>query len=691
MGRIDARFGRQAGVNPVSITPERDRSIEDLGRGVEAVGAALQERRQFNARVDRIREREADDLALADLTSRTTIALNKRLDEEADKYDGAEGGFADRIAETFRQETDKMIAAEPPRRQKEARLALTGLNQRLALAAYDIEDGRRASYTLTEAGRQAAADANATRLDPAFHATAIENHERRKMALPVNLRADYDENRRAIDFAYGEARIDADPQGFLQELKAGALSSLDPAVHGRLTNAATAEIERRARQAKADARAAMADAKAAAKQEIANIDAAIDAGLPVDPARLANVAAAAAGAGPDVAQDIQERADVLRAVSYIQRAPFADAEAEIAAERARIAAKGDASGLEARRLAAVEKAAGASRRRASQDFAGFAADAFPDRVQPLDVDNLTPQALSARASAIDAAAEYFGADAEKAYLTDHERASLARRFIEDPKGAVETASVIAALPQGRRVLSEIAPKAPELAHLGGLLAQGGDGQFIDDAAQGAALARQTGFKARVTPSVASEFHAELAPAFALFPDSAQAAARSASMALEARALRNGWTADDFNTNAAAMSAKERAIQEAAGGRFDRRGKLFGGVEDYSAFGRSGRALTPSWLENGKLRTTIARAIPADYGGAFDADGNAVRPEIVRKAFPVAVGDGKYFLALGDPYGDPEWLLDAKGDELVLDLTKIRDRLENRPAPPAAQKQGQGGQ
>ncbi len=684
MPRIDAGFGRQAGVNPASITPERSRALEDLGRGIAAVGGALEERRQFNNQVNHIRERQADDLALAELQSNTTIELSKRLDAASAQYDGAEGGFGERVRTEFGKFADETIAKEPARRQREARLALTGVTQRLALAAYDIEDGRRSAFVLKEAGRQSETDANAVRLDPAFYETALENHERRKGALDPSLRADYEVQRGAIDFAYGQARIDQDPDGFLKELKAGGLKQVDADVHTRLVNAAQAESERRRRQAIADFKLARAETKAAVTQELKSIEMAIEAGLPVDPTRLASAAAAAA-IDPALQAKVSVQANVLRAVDYIMKAPFADAEAELAAMRARIAASGDAGPEETATLVALQKATAAQRTRASQDFAAFAQSAAPDRIAPLDLDALDARALSARGAAIEAAADYYGAGADKAYFTDAERTALAAKFLTDPKGAVEAAAVISAAPQGRQMLSELAPKSPELAHLGGLLAADGEATFIDDASQGAALTREKGFKSAVTKAADTEARALFGTAFALFPQSAEAARRSARLAYEARAARSGRASDDFDTELFG-----RALQEAAGGVYDRRGSLRGGVQPYrTAQGHAGEVLLPGWVKNGDMNRIMHQIAPQDLGGAVTtADGVPLRTDVVRKAFPVAVGEGRYLLALGDPLSDPQWA-QQDGENFVLDLNSIRDRLAPAPAVSATRNKGQG--
>lgn len=683
MARIDANFGRSAGVSAAQITPERRDNFNALGRAVSSVGAALEERRQFSAEVDRIRTAREDDLALAELSTRATIDFSKRLDAEADAYDGAERGFADRQRALFDKMVDEEVAKQPERRQREARLALLGVAQRHELAALDIEDRRRDAFILNETGRQTDADANAVRLDPSFYATALENHERRKLALDPSLARDFDKARSALDLAYGEARIDQDPDGFLDELKSGGLKTIDAAIHGRLVSAAQSEKDRRARQALADQKRAAVEAKAVVTAEIKGILKAIDNGLPVDASRLSNLAGVAAAGGPKVQQMFLEQAALVRGVEYIYRAPFADSEAELAAERARLSASGDVGRADATRIDALEKAHAAVRRRAEQDFAGFAIDAAPDRVPPLDIDNLDAAALRFRAGAIDAAADYYGVgvgkDKGKAYFSDAERTALARKFADDPKGAVEAAAIISALPQGTAMLAEIAPEAKELAHLGGVLAADGSAQFIDDAVAGAALTKKDGFK-RATPSEAKDrARRTLGPAFALFPPSGEAAASSARLAYEARAARNGLSTEDFDAE-----EFDRALQEAAGAVFDRRGFRRGGVDDYrSARGFSGKVLIPNWLASGDLKNLIGRLTPADFGGEEPTDeaGNRIRPEVLKRAFPVAIGEGRYQLALGDPLSDPQWV--KSGDaEFILDISKIRDRLAGPARPPA---------
>lgn len=673
MARIDAGFGRSAGVNAAQVTPERRENFEQLGRSLEAVGGALEERRQFSAEVDRIRQGRADDLALTELSTRASVDFSKRLDAEADAFDGSEGGFGDRMRGVFDGLIEDEVSKQPPRRQREARMTLLRIAQGQSLAAFEIEDRRRDAFVLREGTRQAAADANAVRLDPAFFTTAKENHRIRLDAMPAALRAEFDETRKGIDLAYGEARIDDDPDGFIAEAKSGRLQDFDPDILNRLIGSAMTESDRRKRQAITDARLARAEAQSFVKTEIDGMQKAVEAGLPVSAARLDALASAAAAGGPQAQALFQQQAAIIRGVEFIYDAPFADSAAELSAERQRLTASGDTDAASVNILTAMEKAHGAVMRRAEADFAGFLIDAQPDRLRALSIDEMDAATLRFRAGQVDALADYYGVS-KKNYFSDPERAALQRRFIEDPKGAVEAAAIMSALPQGTAMLAEIAPKAPELAHLGGLLSAGGDEGFIDDATSGAARTRRQGFKTAMSKSGFDAARNFIAPAFALYPESGDAAVNSARFAYEERAAREGLTADEFSAG-----KFERALQQAAGGVFDVRGQLRGGVQDYASPFASGRVLLPNWMKNGDLKGFMRALTKDDLGvDVTDEAGNSIRLDQLRRAYPVAVGDGLYQLAFGDPSVDPQWA--RAGDQpFVLDLSKMRDRLAG-PAP-----------
>ncbi len=668
MARIDARFGAPRGVRAGITTPGGRPATDEVARGLAAGAAALDARRAEHEALTAERNAEEDRLAIASARSAAQLDWTRALDDANEAFDGGEEGFAASFEKVIGEELNARVAAAPRRRQNDLRLALMGVTQSLSLAALDIEDGKRRAFMLTRANEQADADINAVRSDPAFLDAALENRDMIAGSLPQALRGQWaNERTEAIYAAYGEARIDIDPGGYLDELEAGSLDAhLAPADKSRQAGAARTALDRLEREIERRAEQAEREAGAAVSAELDAIEAAANAGLPVDEGRFDAMAATAFRADAATQTLFQEQSAILRGVAAMQDMPLADAAASIAGERARLNAKGDASGFEARRVTALEGALRGMGEKLRDDPIGFMVDR--GRAEPLDIDNLDTDGLAARAALAEAGADYYGVEAQ--YFSDIEREGLERRFLADPKGAIETAALVAGHPRGGAMLAEIAPKAPELAHLGGLLAARGEPAFIDDAGQGAELVRTEGFKSAMGREAAETAAALVGPAFMLHPATGAAAQETARLAYEARARRKGLTPLEFDAD-----LYERTLQEAAGGVYDRRGNLWGGVQEY----RGRRVVVPRWMRNGEFSGFFRSLTDDETGLAYDESGNRIAARTLRRGTPVAVAEATYFIAMGDAASDPQWALDAGGQPLAIDFNAIRARRERAAA------------
>lgn len=671
MARIDGNRGRVQGVGAALTTPSS--TAQPGGLGLDRVGAVFAERRAKH-------EANTDRITLAESASAYRLEASKHLDARADGFDGTGGPFADHVGAELSELAEAQIAALPSRLQQDARLRLGALRDELTLAAFNIEDARREEATLAGLARAGSAETNAILSDPAHYATALDNLDGLAEAAPAALRAKFlADQRAAYAAAYGEARINADPQGYARELESGALDdALAPQVKARQIDAARNEIRRRQDRARIERERNESRAGAAYRSEAAAIERAVSMGLPVSEERLEALGGVAAQGGADTQGAYAVFADAARSAAALQDMAPAEARRALADIRKRVQARGDVTPVEADAIALIEKTVTGTETRLTQDFAGYLVDR--GALAPLDLGALDRGALSARAAEADAASARLGVEAQ--YFTETERAALGRL---DPGGPemLQIASLVAGHPRAPQMLAEIAPKNPELAHFGGLLAQNGSPAFVEDAVAGAAARRDAGFETAIRKgdatgdgalAVASSVYGA---AFALSPQTRRASENAAGLAYDGRAQRSGVTREDFDPD-----AYGRALQEAAGGVYVREGRrevLYGGVAEIG----SRRVHAPSWIRNdrfeGVIRALGEDAIAAAGGPAVTASGAPIDWREIKRGTPVAVREGVYQIALGDPASSPEWAMRPDGGVYTLDLNAIRDRLQARPA------------
>lgn len=309
------------------------------------------------------------------------------------------------------------------------------------------------------------------------------------------------------------------------------------------------------------------------------------------------------------------------------------------------------------------------------DPLGEAARAGLLEVPPLAFDSPDAmlQSLTARRAAAATVAQVYGTP--PTVFRPEERTALTRAFATNPEllpgfamSVNETFGTLA--PQA---LSELSEAGPELAHVAGVVQATGDPSIARDVAD--VLSRRAQGLAKIKlPSdnrLADAAGQIFGPAFAMAPDARASVLGTAALLLEQEATLYGFDADQVDKpGSPAATAYARVLERALGAR-QVNGVKWGGITEVN--GRP--TIAPSFMPADEVAPLLSRIEDRDLARlAPIAAGNGVpvRAAELRQAHLVAVGDGQYRVALGDPQGfDPQWLATPEGDYWTLDLEHLR--------------------
>lgn len=401
--------------------------------------------------------------------------------------------------------------------------------------------------------------------------------------------------------------------------------------------------------------------------------------------RLAGVAGAEGGA--ELAQDLTEAEGLLAFQKAARTRTPAELEAWAAAERKALQG-GEADAFRVQRLSTGEKLLETMRTELKQDPLGWADRVGLVKVAPLDFANAETAGatMKARLAQAEEIAAVYGQ--KPVYLRPDEKRALSVAAAQGGEQMLAITSSIAAAAGDRtpKVIAEVADQAPVVAFLAGHVNQAGPTAAARDAADGIALKKIDGVKSKApTPNEARmAAEAVLGRTLSEMRSAEDAAIATANFIYETRAQRFGW--DDFNEGEWA-----KGLNEALGQRkID--GVSWGGIA-YQETSGAGAALWPAWATPNRLPVILPPAVRSDalpdLLGAITtedlvasrpryADGSTAPVSEVRRAKLKNAGDGRYWLALGDPEGeDPQWLLDTDGRKWVLDLNAMLPELGRR--------------
>lgn len=271
------------------------------------------------------------------------------------------------------------------------------------------------------------------------------------------------------------------------------------------------------------------------------------------------------------------------------------------------------------------------------------------------------------------------------YFRPGEVTALTRAITENPEAFPEFAASVASV-FGRdagKVLAEIAPEAPTLAHAAGIMAATGDRTLANDLAQAISAKNKGEWKVKM-PSEA-RYMATAMPMLGTslaYMDSTRASVlATAQLLLERDANLYGFDpAEVHKPESQAHASLQRALDRALGAQMVGGEKTGGvGLINYQ----------PVVLPTGMSETRAQRLmqnLSADDLAALppigSANGVPIPPEQIRYAQLVTIGDGRYHVALGDPLGlDPRFVGGTDGELWVLDLKAVDERRRAQPGRP----------
>jgi hypothetical protein len=392
--------------------------------------------------------------------------------------------------------------------------------------------------------------------------------------------------------------------------------------------------------------------------------------------RLAGVAGAEGGA--ELAQDLAQAESLLAFQKGARTSTPAELEAWAAAERKALEG-GDADAFRVQRLSTGEKLLKTMNAELKQDPLGWADRVGLVKVAPLDFSSADAAGatMKARLAQAEEIAAVYGQ--KPVYLRPDEKRALSVAAAQGGEQMLAITSAIAAAAGDRtpKVIAEIADQAPVVAFIAGHVALAGPTAAARDAADGIALAKTEGFKS-LAPS---KENARLAldpvigRALSELPQAETAAIAAANAIYEVRARRQGVI--DFDAELWSAGLNEVLGQR----KID--GTTWGGIvyQTDAWFGGDSNAIVlPPAVRADGLEDLLGAITTEDLVASRPryADGSTAPVSEVRRAKLKNAGDGRYWLALGDPEGeDPQWLLDTDGRKWVLDLNAMLPELGRR--------------
>jgi len=345
----------------------------------------------------------------------------------------------------------------------------------------------------------------------------------------------------------------------------------------------------------------------------------------------------------------------------------------VAAQVAALEADMREKGATERGLAALDVMAGLQRtieRGLKDDPLAHAERVGRLTVTPLDTS--TPAAfrasLSARAAEADAVADFYGTP--KRFFRKAEVAALRQQAGENPEFLLAFARDLEVLGRDTpRALAEISKEAPVIAHAAGIAVATRDDTVLSDTAQALGLRKIEGYEPlALKPEGKRAAVADaLGPAMMATPATEAAAIAHADLLFELRARAAGVDPAADPDSAAELYAG--ALNDALGAhQVD--GAQYGGLTSVNG----SPAVAPSWLRADTLEGLVQSLDDldlADLPPIWSANGQPITPARLAGGKLLALGDGRYHLALGDPAsGDAQLVMANPAQPWVLDLRRL---------------------
>lgn len=307
-------------------------------------------------------------------------------------------------------------------------------------------------------------------------------------------------------------------------------------------------------------------------------------------------------------------------------------------------------------------------------------------VQLETIDTATPEALAAslalRKQQAETVASEYGIPVT--VFRPEERAALSTALLDNPAALPGFAVTLqeAMGPLAPRALAEISDQAPEIAHAAGVGLATGSNAVAADIAQVLAGRRDGTYKAKLPTDgvLANGINAQLGSAF-MGNDQARAAVSGvAALLYEKDANQLGFDPKGFDEpGSAAAASLTRAVDRALGGQTIG-GEHWGGLGELNGTA----TVLPSFMPSNRPAELLGRLGDATLAALPEigsVNGVPVGADQIRNGRLVAVGDGVYRVALGDPAGlDPQFVATPDGDFWLLDMQALEAAIAAQPAP-----------
>ncbi|MEQ9436023.1 hypothetical protein [Hyphomonas sp.] len=678
-------------------------------------------------------EDAADRIDVARTGSATRLEWQKRLTDELDQYDGSEPGFADRLVKSYEEDVRARIGAANPRIQQALELDFVQLGERLTSSAIAGETGKRQAHVMRGLSETLDNEATALLASPDDLPGALEGMERLSEAAPEPLREKFrEEGRRILTASYAEALMVEDPSRLYYELDAGLLDSvLDVKDKARLMKSATGQIAQQAAAIERDAAAELKRQQQEVKSLAARVVAYENAGLPAPPelvqqaqdaalrlddqASLESIALAnyrRRNRNQSGSKPASHALDVLEKTFAAGLTPSADA---IAEARLQVEASGsaalakrlgdiaetqglrqeaafmDRSALDARltdlragtagedelrEFTVLSKVQSQRDRRGKTDNVGWAID---NGAKAPAVDLKSETVVGDLAARIDFAEVLADTTGEKLQiLSKRERGAIVEQLETMP--APEQAVALARLTAGAggrsgQLVRELAEKRPALGQIGYLTATGRPEIAVQSLEGAALLKKQPELLPKTKTTMVAVENSVLGSAIPQArQDVREGLVDAARSAYAASLAREGKTGADFDDD------DYRDVLQAVAGREGAKGGI-GKV--------NGREVQlPAHMSAQEVNGVLKGMTPEDWtafsmtgmsapSGLNDAgDGlEPLAPAMLKRAFLVSVGEGRYQMSLTDPKFGSNYVLDSQSvpespRPFVLDLSSI---------------------
>ncbi|MEO4045239.1 hypothetical protein AAFN47_26910 [Hoeflea sp. CAU 1731] len=257
-----------------------------------------------------------------------------------------------------------------------------------------------------------------------------------------------------------------------------------------------------------------------------------------------------------------------------------------------------------------------------------------------------------------------------------ERAAFIRAMTDQPTVIPEFAVAVrdAFGDAAPAVLSEVSEQGPMLAHVAGIAAASGDGSVAVDVSRVLEVRKAGAYKIKM-PSAdrfAQAAHAVTAEALTALPKTRGAVLETAALLFEQAANTQGFDPSKVGEEGSeANSAYKSALNRALGARAIN-GRQFGGVTEVNG----AMTIAPHDMPAEDLQRLVQSLSAEDLAMMPEigtANGVAIKLRDIRSAHLVAVGEGEYYLALGDPESDdPRYLQTPQGGIYRFDARALYD-------------------